>query len=114
MSKFKHFHPQSVMIKLYYALVHPHLLYGLIIWGQNFPSYLRKLSSLHNKPIKLSCCGSCQDHVTPYFKQLGVPKLPDLRDLETAKFVHLHFRNKLPLQQSNIFAKTSKLSIRQT
>ena len=38
MSKLKHFLPQSAMIKLYYALVHPHLLYGLIIWGQIFPS----------------------------------------------------------------------------
>ena len=94
MSKLKPFLPQSAMIKLYCALVYPHLLYGLIIWGQTFPSYLTKLSTLQNKAIKLSCGGSYQDHVTPYFKELGILKLPDLRDLETAKFVHLHFLKK--------------------
>ena len=93
MSILKHFLPQSAMIKLYYALVHPHLLYGLIKWGQTFPSYPTKFSTLQNKAIYLSCGGSYQDHVTPYFKQLGALKLPDLRHLKTAKFVHLHFRN---------------------
>ena len=107
MSKLKHFLPQSAMIQFYHALVHPHLSYGLIIRGQTFPSYLTKLSTLQNKAIKLSCGGSYQDHVTFYFKQLGILKLPDLRDLETTKFVHLHFRNKLIPQLSNIFVKTS-------
>ena len=46
---------------------------------------------------------------TPYFKQLGELKLPDLHDFETAKFVHLHFQNKLPPQLTNIFVKTSKI-----
>ena len=114
MSKLKHFLPQTAMIKLYYVLVHPHLLYGLIIWGQTFPSYLTKLSTLQNKAIKLSCGGSYRDHATPYFKELGILKLPDLCDLETAKFVHLHFQKKLPPQLSNMFVKTSKISTRLT
>ena len=114
MSKLKHFLPQSAMIKLYYALVHPHLLYGFIIWGQTFPSYLTKLSTLQNKAIKLSCGGSNQDHVTPYFKEFGILKLTYLRDLETAKFVHLHFLKNLPPQLSNIFVKTSQISTRLT
>ena len=102
------------MIKLYFALVHPHLLYGLKIWVQTFPSYLTKLSTLQNKAIKLSCGGSYQNHVTPYFKELGILKLSDLCDLETAKFVHLRFLKKLPPQLSNIFVKTSKISTQLT
>ena len=47
---------------------------------------------LQNKAIKLSCGDNYQDHVTPYYKQLGMLKLPDLCDHETAKFVHLHFQ----------------------
>ena len=81
----------------------------LIIWGQTFTSYLTKLSALQNKAIKLSCGSSYQDYVTPYFKQLGLLKLPDLRDHETAKFGHLHFGNKLPPQlSSNIVVKQVK------
>ena len=96
------------------ALVHPHLLYGLIIWGQTFSFYLTKLTTLQNRSIKLSCGGSYQDHDTPYFKELGILKLPDLRDLKTAKFVHLHFRQKLPPQLFNMFIKTSQISTRVT
>ena len=31
-AKLKSFLPQSVLLQLYYALVHPHLLYGLSVW----------------------------------------------------------------------------------
>ena len=86
-------------------MAHPHLLYGLIIWWRTFP-YLTELSTLQNKTIKLSCGGIYQDHVTPYFKQLVILKLPDLRDHDTAEFVLLHFRNKLPPLLSNIFVQT--------
>ena len=41
-------------------------------------------------------------------------KLPDLCHYETAKLVHLHFRNKLPPQLSNTFVKTNKISTQLT
>ena len=73
------------------------------------------MSTIQNKAIKLSSCGSYQDHhVTPYFKELGILKLPDLCDIETAKFVHLHFLKKLPPQLSTIFIKTGQISTRLT
>ena len=33
MNKLKSFLPWNVLLQLYYALVHPHLLYGLSVWG---------------------------------------------------------------------------------
>ena len=115
MYKLKHFLSRSALIKLYYALVYLHLLSGLIIWGQTFPSYLtilrRQLSEFFCKTFLR---GSYQNHVTSYFKELGILKVSDLRDLETAKFVHLHFLKKLSPQLSNIFVKTCKISTRQT
>ena len=100
------------MIKLYCALVHPHLLYGLITWGQTFLCYLTKLSTLQNKAIKIFWCSTYKFHLTPYFKQFGVLKAPNLRNHETAGFVHLHFRKKLSPQLSNIFTQTRKTSPR--
>ena len=47
-------------------------------------------------------------------KNLAYLNYPDLYDLETAKFVHLHFLKKLPPQLSNMFVKTSKISTRLT
>ena len=34
----------STMLSLYYALVQAKLIYGILVWGNTFPSYLSKLS----------------------------------------------------------------------
>jgi len=43
---------ESVIKQLYYAFFHPQLLYGLIIWGVTFKSYLNPLQILQNKALK--------------------------------------------------------------
>ena len=84
------FLPKPALLKLYYALIHSHLLYGLAIWGSTFPSNLNKLASLRNKAVKLVTGGKYQDHGTPFYSQLNVLKLLDLVKHETAKIVHCH------------------------
>ena len=37
------------MLNLYYALVHVNLIYGILVWGNTFLSYLTKLKKLQNK-----------------------------------------------------------------
>ena len=51
-SKLCHFLPTNALLNVYYAFIHPHLLYGLPIWGSSFPSHLKKLIVLQNKAIK--------------------------------------------------------------
>ena len=50
LSKLKHFLPSNSLLKLYYVFIHPHLLYGLSIWGcttnptyQNYRHFKTKL-----------------------------------------------------------------------
>ena len=52
LSKLKHFFPQNIMLQLYYALVHPFLSYGIIIWGATYPTYIKRLKSLQNRAIR--------------------------------------------------------------
>ena len=52
LNKLKQTLPQTVMLQLYYALVHSLLLYGIIIWGATYPIYLQKLKPLQNQAIK--------------------------------------------------------------
>ena len=40
LNKLRHIFPSSALLLIYFALVHPHLLYGLPIWGSTFPIYL--------------------------------------------------------------------------
>ena len=50
-SKLKQVLPTSPLRTLYYSMIHPHLFYGIVIWGSTFKTYLGKLSVLQNKAL---------------------------------------------------------------
>ena len=86
--------------------------YASAIWtgsvGSSYKSKLKKLLSLQNKVVKLIGGGLFRDKATPFNSQLGILKLTDLFKLEVGKFVHAHFKNKLPLSLSDYFILTSE------
>ena len=84
---------------LYYALVHPLLFYGIIIWGSTNNSYLTKLRSLQNKALKaIGHLGwRTSKHLHRKFKIL---KLNDLYKIELSKFVYSYI-NKYTLKCFN-------------
>ena len=52
-SKLRRFAPTSILLKLYYGILHPLLLYGVIVWGSTYKSYLQRLLSLQSKALRL-------------------------------------------------------------
>ena len=114
MSKIKYILPRSAKLKLYYSLVHQHLLYGLPVWGSTFPSNQSKLCTYQNKAVKIIGGGKFKDHATPYYHQLNILKLPDLYKHECAKLVYHFFHNTLPVPLANLFTKTGDISSRMT
>ena len=68
--------PQNALLKLYYAMVHPYLIYGLVAWGSTFPSYIEKLNILQNKAVKLIGGGNYLDRATPYYSKLNILNSP--------------------------------------
>jgi len=38
---------------IYFAFLHPYILYGLEVYGNTFPSYLDKLAVLNNKLLRI-------------------------------------------------------------
>ena len=57
-SKLKQVFPISALRTLYYSMIHPHLLYGIVIWGSTFKTYLGKLSVLQNKALRIVARGN--------------------------------------------------------
>jgi len=53
LSKLRFLLPKSTLRLLYYALIHPHLLYALPVWGSTFPTFLTKLQRLKIKQYEL-------------------------------------------------------------
>ena len=64
--------PFTARRKLYYSMVHSHLLCGSVIWGYTYDNLLKRLIILQNKAVKLVAGGQRHDHVTPFYHRLQI------------------------------------------
>ena len=83
--------------------VHPHLLYGLLVWGCTFLPYLSKLQSFQNKAVRIISYSKFKAPSTPQFKKLAVLKIIDLYNLELGKIMHCNSRQILPPSFNTLF-----------
>ena len=103
--KLKFVLPKDALIKLYYALFHPHVLYSLVIWGSTYLSYLMKIRTLQNKVVKLVGGGAFQDRATPCYYKIEISKL---------MYNIVHRSRYLPKSFSKYFEKACKILERST
>jgi len=68
--KLKHTLPLKTLVNLYYTMIHPHLLYGITVWGNSSNKYLKGITTLQNKAVKIITGAHWRDHVTSYYAQL--------------------------------------------
>ena len=113
LSKLRFLFSSSTFLLLYHALVHPHLLYGLPIWGSTFKTYLDKLQIFQNKAIRVITNTDRRSSFTPQFRNLNVLKIAD-RYTEIAKLMHQYSKNMLPSCFSTFFSSLSKIRDRQS
>ena len=73
LSKLRFLFPSSTLL-LYHTLVHPHLTYGLPIWGCTFKTYLDKLQVLQNKAICIITYSDRRSSVTLWQPTSYVPQ----------------------------------------
>ena len=114
LSKLKHVLPFTALRNLYYSMIHPHLLYGISIWGNTSDRSLQQLITLQNKAVKIISGGQWRDHVTPYYEQSKILKLKDLYTYEVAKMMHKHSRKQLPSSFNSYFATVNAKHTRTT
>ena len=113
LSKLRFLFPKSTLL-LYHALVHPHLLYALPLWGCTYQKYTQKLQLLQNKAIRVIYNSNRFSSVTPLCIELGILKINELFKFEIAKLIHQHSHNLLPSGISSLFTDLSTIHSRQT
>ena len=113
-SKPKHIFPADALLKLYYSLLHPYLLYGPFIWGSTYITYLARLGALQNRAVKLIGDGNLRGSPNLIYSKLNILKLPDLFKHETAKLVYRYFHNDLPIPLTELFVKNTNVTNRIT
>ena len=67
----------SALRALYYSTIYSHLLYGIVIWGSTFKTYLGKLSVLQNKALGTVAGGKYLDNATECYAKSNITKMND-------------------------------------
>ena len=102
------------MLHLYYAIFPPHLLYGILIWGSTYKTYLRKLGTLQNKAVKIIGGSRYSNRATPFYSKFRILKIIDLVKFETALFAFKFKQKSLQIQFNNFMVKVSKINKKPT
>ena len=94
LSKLRYYVTLDTLITLYYALQYPFLIYGILIWGNTYPSKIKPLFILQKRAIRLITFSKFDEHTSPLFKITGILKLFDLLTHHISLLI-FKFHNKL-------------------
>ena len=106
----RHFLPNKTLQTLYYSMIHPHLCYGLLAWGNSNLKFLNRTIKLQKRAIRLITKSNYNSHTSPLFGKCKIMKLPDLFEYEVATFMHKYVNHKLPISFQGVFSKNQDLN----
>ena len=69
LSKLRYYVDITILISLYYALIYPFLIYGIIAWGNTYPTTLQPLFVLQKEALRYMTFSKFDDHSSPLFKK---------------------------------------------
>ena len=95
--------PVSMLNKLYFALIHPHLIYGILSWGSAGKSTLQKTVTLQKRAIRMINKKSYNSHTDPLFLSSSIIKMQDLYNYQATIFMFDYTRKKLPSSFDSVF-----------
>ena len=93
MRQVKHILDRKSMKTLYYSLIHPHITYCLLAWGNANKNSLKKITILQKRAIRLIDQAHYNSHSEPIFKKLNILKISDQYELDVVLFMN-KFQNK--------------------
>ena len=96
-NKVKHNLPKSSLKTLYYALIHPHIMYGITLWGSACNASLKKTITLQKRALRIINKTPYNSHTEPLFKINNILKVNDLYEQQICIFMHKWENNKLPI-----------------
>jgi hypothetical protein len=97
--------PIQVLKTLYFALVHPHLLYGVELFGNAPVKYLDPLIKLNNKLLRIAQNRRMDTRLKLLYSAYNTLPVPQLYKFQIILLMHRyeHFKSTLPTAFRNIF-----------
>ena len=97
MTKINSYLGNQCLTSIYYSLDYPYLIYGCLLWGNNYDNPLSQLILLQNKAVRIINDVPLQDHITPHYVYTGRNNVFPYfgNSTETGSFLYpSRFRNK--------------------
>ena len=102
-SKIRHFVSRDILKNIYYSLVCPFLIYGLVVWGNTYCSSLNPLLLRQKRVVRLMTFSSYYEHTNPLFVKLEILKIHELVFYHNALFMYEFHAGNLPIAFSSFF-----------
>ncbi len=109
LNRVKNILPKNILIQLYYTLVHPHLIYNILAWGNANKNALNKTIVLQKRSIRIINKSKYNSHTEPLFKQNKILKLKDLYAQQVMKFMLQYEKNELPESFLNMYKRRKEI-----
>ena len=108
LNRVKNFIDQDSLRKLYFAMIHSNLVYGINIYGCAKTTNLEKLRKKQKQAIRIISNSSYRAHTAPLFKQLKILPLDQLITYANIKFMHCYYFKQLPLSFAGIWTRNEE------
>lgn len=95
--------------QMYYGLMHPHLQYGISLWGNAYKYRTNKLQISQNKALRCIFHKSATTNADPLFKRSGILKFNDIAKVELIKISYRFTNNKLPANLAAFFTSNETI-----
>ncbi len=105
----KHVLPLASLRTLYFALIHPHLSYGLTAWGNADKNIIRPAILLQKRAIRVIHNAPYNGHTDPKFKTSRILKLNDLFDYQSLLLMYDYLSGNLPNSFDGCFPANSDM-----
>ena len=92
----KRFLPYDSMNTLYFSLVYPHILYGILAWINAKAASLHKTIVLQKRAMRTIHNAKYNSHTEPLFKTAEILKVKDLYEYQILLFLYDYCHSKLP------------------
>ena len=86
--KLRNFVNSHILKNLYYSLIYPYLIYGIVVWGNTYTSSTNPLFLLQKKLVRIIMFSDYLDHTNSIFLALNILKFQDLVFYHNALFMY--------------------------
>ena len=100
MYRLKQIYPHAVLLTLYQAIIYPHFIYGLLVWGSKIENG-HPLHLLQKKALRIVANQDYIAHSEPICKALNLVKVPDMYTCAVWNFYYKLMNNLLPIYFEN-------------